>query len=118
MDRGVISGVRIDKEALSTLRIISHPLRYAILKKLGEVEALDLSDIRSVFGMDKKVVRFHLWKLERSKLVCSFLEKRGDAVTRVFCITPLGKMVLDRISSLLSDWEAEKRCMTRHRSAG
>ena len=43
----------MSKEALSILNIISHPLRYAILKELGVHR--DLADLSSLLKADSKI---------------------------------------------------------------
>jgi len=100
----------MSKEALSILNIISHPLRYAILKELGVHR--DLADLSSLLKADSKisqlVLRYHLSKLERCKLIYSLLKRKNKQVSRVYYLTPLGKLVLYRVSNLISEIEKFK----------
>ena len=85
----------------------THPVRLKILVRL-ESEKAYASNLEKVIKVDRKIISFHLSKLEKSGLVTSEYglltssETRPMAV-RYYSLTPEGEKMVRKLKSIISD---------------
>lgn len=89
------------EEKIALAHILTHPVRYRIAEKLETDKQLFITQLAKEFGLDRKVVAFHVRILEKNKLVATDLEMdrspRGNPVViRNVKLTELGRQIMSQ----------------------
>ena len=58
--------VSAQNETITLLHLLTHPIRYSIVKQLTKGKPLYISELSEKLGVDRKVVSFHLMTLEET----------------------------------------------------
>ena len=85
----------------------THPVRFKILVRL-ESEKAYASNLEQVIKVDRKIISFHLSKLEKSGLVTSEYglltsSKTRPMAVRYYSLTPEGEKMVKKLKSIISD---------------
>lgn len=85
----------------------THPVRLKILARL-ESEKAYASNLEKVIKVDRKIISFHLSKLEKSGLVTSEYglltsSKTRPMAVRYYSLTPEGEKMVKKLKSIISD---------------
>ena len=94
-------------DAYETIYIATHPIRLNILIRL-ESEKVYASNLEAMMNVDRKVISFHLSRLEKAGLVTSEYGLRTSSKTRpmavrYYSLTTEGMKTVKKLQSILSD---------------
>ena len=62
-----------------TNKTLSDPLRVSIVEALGQAEELSAAELAEMFGVNERLMRYHLRRLERAQAIDHF--EAGQQVT-------------------------------------
>ncbi len=87
--------------------VATHPIRLNILIRL-ESEKVYASKLEEMMNVDRKIISFHLSKLEKAGLVTSEYglmtsSKTRPMAVRYYSITTEGEKLIKKLKSILSD---------------
>jgi len=87
--------------------VATHPIRLNILVRL-ESERLYPSNLEKMMKVDRKIISFHLSKLEKAGLVSSEYglmtsSKTRPMAVRYYSLTTEGEKLFEKLKSILSD---------------
>ena len=89
-----------------SLHIASHPIRIQILFRL-EFDKLYASKLEEMLKHNRKIISFHLSKLEKAGLVASeyglMTSKTRPMAVRYYSLTTEGEKMVKKLKSILSD---------------
>ena len=90
-----------------SIHIASHPIRIQILFRL-ESEKLYASKLEEILKHNRKIISFHLSKLERTGLITSEYglltsSKTRPMAVRYYTLTPDGVKMVTKLKLILSD---------------
>ena len=84
----------------------AHPVRLKILVRL-ESEKAYASNLEQVIKVNRKIISFHLSKLEKAGLVTSeyglLTSKTRPMAVRYYSLTPDGEKMVKKLKSIISD---------------
>jgi DNA-binding transcriptional ArsR family regulator len=88
--------------------VATHPIRLNILIKL-ESEKAYASNLEAMMNVDRKVISFHLSRLEKAGLVTSEYGLKTSSKTRpmavrYYSLTTEGRKLVKKLQSILSDY--------------
>jgi DNA-binding transcriptional ArsR family regulator len=94
-------------DVYETIYIATHPIRLNILIRL-ESEKVYASNLEAMMNVDRKVISFHLSRLEKAGLVTSEYGLRTSSKTRpmavrYYSLTTEGMKLVKKLQSILSD---------------
>ena len=95
-------------DVYETIYIATHPIRLNILIRL-ESEKVYASNLEAMMKVDRKVISFHLSRLEKAGLVTSEYGLRTSSKTRpmavrYYSLTTEGMKLVKKLQSILSDY--------------
>ena len=87
--------------------VATHPIRFNILIRL-ESEKVYASNLEAIMKVDRKVISFHLSRLEKAGLVISEYglktsSKSRPMAVRYYSLTAEGRKLVKKLQSILSD---------------
>ena len=94
-------------EALEPIYVATHPTRSNILTQL-ESQKMYASKLEEKIAVDRKIISFHLSKLEKAGLVASEYglmtsTKTRPMAVRYYSLTSEGEKMVKKLKELLSD---------------
>jgi len=95
-------------DVYETIYIATHPIRLNILIRL-ESEKVYASNLEAMMNVDRKVISFHLSRLEKAGLVTSEYGLKTSSKTRpmavrYYSLTTEGRKLAKKLESILSDY--------------
>lgn len=69
----------VQNENITLLHLLTHPIRYRIVKELEKGDPLYISELSDRLKVDRKVVSFHLMTLRENDLAETYLETKSPA---------------------------------------
>jgi DNA-binding transcriptional ArsR family regulator len=93
--------------ALETIYVATHPTRTNILSQL-ESQKMYASKLEEKIAVDRKIISFHLSKLEKAGLVASEYglmtsSKTRPMAVRYYSLTSEGEKMIKKLKAILSD---------------
>jgi DNA-binding transcriptional ArsR family regulator len=90
-----------------TIYVATHPTRSNILTQL-ESQKMYASKLEEIINVDRKIISFHLSKLERAGLVASeyglmTTSKTRPMAVRYYTLTVEGEKMVKKLKAMLSD---------------
>lgn len=90
-----------------TIYVATHPTRSNILTQL-ESQKMYASKLEEIINVDRKIISFHLSKLERAGLVASeyglvTTSKTRPMAVRYYTLTVEGEKMMKKLKTILSD---------------
>ncbi len=90
-----------------TIHAATHPVRLKILLRL-ESEKAYASNLEQVIKVDRKIISFHLSKLEKAGMVTSeygllTTSKSRPMAVRYYSLTEEGEKMVKKLKSIISD---------------
>ena len=94
-------------DAYETIYVATHPTRSNILNQL-ESQKMYASKLEEKTGVDRKIISFHLSKLEKAGLVTSeyglmTTSKTRPMAVRYYSLTSEGEKMVKKLKAILSD---------------
>jgi predicted transcriptional regulator len=93
-------------DALETIYVATHPTRSNILTHL-ESQKMYASKLEEKIAVDRKIISFHLAKLEKAGLVASeyglMTSKTRPMAVRYYSLTSEGEKMIKKLKAILSD---------------
>jgi predicted transcriptional regulator len=93
-------------DALETIYVATHPTRSNILTHL-EFQKMYASKLEEKIAVDRKIISFHLAKLEKAGLVASeyglMTSKTRPMAVRYYSLTSEGEKMIKKLKAILSD---------------
>ncbi len=94
-------------DALETIYVATHPTRSNILTHL-ESQKMYASKLEEKIAVDRKIISFHLAKLEKAGLVASEYglmtsSKTRPMAVRYYSLTSEGEKMIKKLKAILSD---------------
>lgn len=94
-------------DVYETIYVATHPTRSNILTQL-ESQKLYASKLEEIINVDRKIISFHLSKLERAGLVASeyglmTTSKTRPMAVRYYSLTVEGEKMVKKLKTILSD---------------
>ena len=90
-----------------TIYVATHPVRSNILNRL-ESQKMYASKLEEKIGVDRKIISFHLSKLEKAGLVASEYglmtsSKTRPMAVRYYSLTSEGEKIVKKLKTILAD---------------
>jgi DNA-binding transcriptional ArsR family regulator len=94
-------------DVYETIYVATHPTRSNILTQL-ESQKMYASKLEEKIGVDRKIISFHLSKLEKAGLVSSEYglmtsSKTRPMAVRYYSLTSEGEIMVKKLRAMLSD---------------
>jgi DNA-binding transcriptional ArsR family regulator len=94
-------------DVYETIYVATHPTRSNILTQL-ESQRMYESKLEEIINVDRKIISFHLSKLERTGLVASeyglmTTSKTRPMAVRYYSLTVEGEKMVKKLKAILSD---------------
>ncbi len=94
-------------DVYETIYVATHPTRSNILTQL-ESQKMYASKLEEIINVDRKIISFHLSKLERAGLVASeyglmTTSKTRPMAVRYYTLTVEGEKMVKKLKTILSD---------------
>lgn len=94
-------------EMYETVYVATHPTRFNILVRLESGKVYP-SKLEEMINVDRKIISFHLSKLEKAGLVASeyglmTTSKIRPMAVRYYSLTTEGEIMVKKLKSILSD---------------
>lgn len=98
---------KINDDIYETIYVATHPTRSNILTQL-ESQKMYASKLEEMINVDRKIISFHLSKLERAGLVASeyglmTTSKTRPMAVRYYSLTVEGEKMVKKLKAILSD---------------
>jgi len=97
----------VRKDDVTLTHVLTHPIRYAIAKELAKGRPLYIQQLtqkvsKTIGKVDRKIISFHLMKLEENGLIDSDLDVKkpptgNPVVVRYSKLTPKASELLSKI---------------------
>lgn len=100
-----------EEDVIKALHVVSHPIRFRLLEKIGEKRKAHINALAQALGEERRLVSYHLLTLEEfgvvaSRYVISEEQKSRGKALREYWLTEAGLAAYDAIKQAVSSVES------------